>query len=347
MKCVIYVRVSDEKQVAGASLGDQERACRAFAEREGLSVARVYRDEGRSAYKDELRYRPEFERLLAAGKGRLFGAVVVYKLDRFARKARVYHNARWQLEQAGVALLSATEPNEATAAGRLSSAMLADFAEFYSAQLSERIRDAAQSKARRGLWVGPPPFGYDLRERQLVPNQWRLWVVIIFVAYSEGANTTTIAHALNAAGIPTRSGKPWTKDTVSMVLRNRAYIGQAGGRALKTYQAAHEALVTPELWSQVAARLSERRKRPQGPRKPSTLPPLSYVPLCALCGSKMHRHRQPHSLYFRCYKALNHTCAARGVKIEQVDHQVQLLRQTGTPVAVVWLRAPRGIERFE
>ncbi len=59
--CVIYIRVSDEKQTRGASLSDQERTCRTFAARAGLKVVAVYRDDGKSAWKDDLRHRPQFE----------------------------------------------------------------------------------------------------------------------------------------------------------------------------------------------------------------------------------------------------------------------------------------------
>ncbi|NJK81349.1 MAG: recombinase family protein, partial [Chloroflexaceae bacterium] len=161
LSCCIYIRVSDEKQTRGASLIDQERTCRDFAERAGYKVATVYRDDGRSAWKDDLRHRPAFERMLAAARSprRPFSAVVVFKLDRFARKARIYHTYRYELERAGVDLFSATEPNEASAAGRLSSGMLAEFAEFYSAQLSERIKASHQGKIARGEWVGDVPFG--------------------------------------------------------------------------------------------------------------------------------------------------------------------------------------------
>lgn len=347
LSCVIYIRVSDQQQTRGDALADQERSCREFARRAGFKVVRVYRDEGRSAYKDDVRHRPQFAAMLEAARGRSFKAVIVYKLDRFARRARIFHTCRWQLEQAGVQLLSATEPNESTAAGRLSSGMLAEFAEFYSAQLSERIKGAAQSKAARGLWVGGAPFGYDLVNRQLVPGRLRLWVVAIFVAYDLGATTPAIAAALNAAGVPLGRGKPWTKDSVLMVLRNHAYIGRAGGRALEAYEAAHEHLVGRELWQRVQDALGSRRKRPLGPRRASTLPPLSYEPRCALCGGRMHRHRQPKAMYFRCRRAMSRACEATGVKLDLVEHQVELIRRGGAPVAVVWLRAPRGVERFE
>jgi site-specific DNA recombinase len=160
--------------------------------------------------------------MLRQARNGIYRAVIVYKLDRFARKARIYHTARYDLERAGVQLLSASEPNEANAAGRLSTGMLAEFAEFYSAQLSERIKGAQASKAARGLWVGSAPFGYELHNRQLVPGPLWLWVVHIFVGYAQGSSSVRLSRALNAAGVPLRSGKPWTKDSVLMVLRNHA-----------------------------------------------------------------------------------------------------------------------------
>lgn len=349
LSCAIYIRVSDEKQTRGASLSDQERTCRAFAAAQGLKVVQVYRDDGKSAWKDDLRHRPQFEQLLAAARHprRRFGAVVVYKLDRFARKARIYHVCRWELERAGVRLLSASEPNETSAAGRLSSGMLAEFAEFYSAQLSERIKASAAGRAARGEWVGPAPFGYDLVNRQLQPGRLWLWVVAIFIAYKEGATTVAIAEALRAARIPMRSGKPWTKDTVLMVLRNHAYIGRAGGRALETYEAGHRPLISPELWNEVAAQLGTRRKRPRGPLAKPRAAPLAWRPRCALCGGPMHRHTHKIGYVLHCYGAINKTCSARGVKFDLVRDQVDLLRQAGTPVSTVWIRAPRGIERWE
>lgn len=345
LSCVIYIRVSDRQQVAGSSLADQEAACRAFAARMGYRVIRVYRDEGRSAYKDDLRHRPEFVKMLAAARS--YRAVLVYQLDRFARRARIFHTCRWQLEQAGATLFSATEPNESSAAGRLSSAMLADFAEFYSARLSERIRGAALSKAQRGLWVGPPPFGYDLVNRQLVPGACAEWVPRIFEWFAEGYSAIDVAKELNAAGVPLRSGKPWTKDSVYMVLRNHAYIGWAGGRAIAAYEAAHQPLVSRELWGAVSTLLSERRRRPTGPRKSSRPAPLPWQALCDLCGGPMNRHPHGERPYLHCRASLNKTCSARGVRLDLVEHQVELLRKSGAPVAVVWLRAPRGIVRFE
>lgn len=346
--CSIYLRVS-ETETRGSSLADQERICRAFAAAQGMRVARVYRDDGKSAWRDEVRHRPQFEQLLAAARHprRQFSAVIVFKLDRFARKARIYHTCRWELERAGVQLLSASEPNDSSAAGRLSSGMLAEFAEFYSAQLSERIKASTAGRRARGEWVGPAPFGYELRGRQLVAGRLWWWVVVIFLAYRAGYTTVEIGAGLRAAGVPLSSGRPWSKDSVLMVLRNHAYIGRAGGRALEAYEAGHKPLITLALWEEVQQELETRRKRPRGPLRRPKAAPLPWRPICAACGAAMHRHPRAAAVYLHCRGAVNKTCKAGGVRLDLVEHQVELLEKTGARVAVVWLRAPRGIERFE
>lgn len=229
----------------------------------------------------------------------------------------------------------------------MSSGMLAQFAEFYSAQLSERIKAAQAGKAARGMWVGPPPFGYDLVARQLSPGRWWLWVVAIFVGYAKGATTVDLAKALNAAGVPLRSGRNWTKDSVLMVLRNAAYIGKGGGRSLAAYDAGHKPVVTPALWEAVQGALGARGRRPRGPRLTPRPAPLTFVARCAMCGGKMHRARSAKNSYLRCRGATNRTCAARAVPLDLVEHQVNLLRQSGAKIATVFVQAGRGIERFE
>lgn len=66
-RCVVYLRVSDERQVDGFSLAAQERGGRALAASEGLGVWRVYTDGGQSGTNDQ---RDAFQQMvedLAAG----------------------------------------------------------------------------------------------------------------------------------------------------------------------------------------------------------------------------------------------------------------------------------------
>jgi len=61
----------------------------------------------------------------------------------------------------------------------------------------------------------------------------------------------------------------------------------------------------------------------------------------------MHRHRSQGGSYLRCRGSINKTCTAKGVQLDQVLQQVELLRRSGAPVGVVYCRAPRGVEDFE
>ena len=47
--CIIYTRVSSERQVDGYSLDDQEDRCKVEAERQGFTILKVFREEGVSA----------------------------------------------------------------------------------------------------------------------------------------------------------------------------------------------------------------------------------------------------------------------------------------------------------
>ena len=105
-RAAIYVRVSSEEQVAGYSLGAQERAVEAFCRQHGWEIVARHRDEGRSARTDDANKRPGFRRLMADAEARRFDVVIVHKLDRFARNRRVAFDAFHKLGTAGVGFVS-------------------------------------------------------------------------------------------------------------------------------------------------------------------------------------------------------------------------------------------------
>ena len=89
MKAVIYVRYSCDHQ-REESIEGQLRECRAFADKKGITVLDVYIDRAMSAKTDN---RPQFQKMIKdSGKG-LFDAIIVWKLDSFARN-RCYPRLR-------------------------------------------------------------------------------------------------------------------------------------------------------------------------------------------------------------------------------------------------------------
>ena len=98
---------SDDQQSVMAQL----ESIRRFAEEHGLEVAREYEDEGHNGATDN---RPGFQRMIAAALSpeKPFGTIIVHDLARFSTSPSDLIRHSNQLEEAGVRLLCATEPDE-------------------------------------------------------------------------------------------------------------------------------------------------------------------------------------------------------------------------------------------
>lgn len=80
-KAVIYARYSSSNQREESIIG-QIRDCRAYAEKLGFEVIREYTDEARTGTTDR---RPGFQQMIKDAESKKFTAVIVWKVDRFAR----------------------------------------------------------------------------------------------------------------------------------------------------------------------------------------------------------------------------------------------------------------------
>src|SRR5437868_4886173 len=103
---VIYTRVStDEQAKTGLSLENQEKACREFAERSGYKVLEVFREEGVSAKTADRKEIMSLLNYCRTHKGEV-DALIVWKVDRFARRAEDHLTLKALLVKFGVQLLS-------------------------------------------------------------------------------------------------------------------------------------------------------------------------------------------------------------------------------------------------
>ena len=135
MKAVIYARYSSDNQ-REESIEGQLRECTAFAEKNGIMILRHYIDRAFSAKTDN---RPEFQNMIKDSAQGLFDIVLVWKLDRFSRNR--YDSAHYKaiLKKNNVKVVSATEKISDGSEGILMESILEGFAEYYSADLSEKI----------------------------------------------------------------------------------------------------------------------------------------------------------------------------------------------------------------
>ncbi len=133
--------------------GGQIRECTAYAEKNGFRVVKHYIDRAVSAKTDN---RPQFQQMIKDSERGIFDVIIVWKLDCFARNR--YDSARYktQLKRNGVKLVSATEVISACPEGIILESVLEGYAEYYSADLSEKV----VLGVRRTCRGEPPPSCY-------------------------------------------------------------------------------------------------------------------------------------------------------------------------------------------
>src|SRR3989338_7928690 len=173
--CVIYCRYSSEAQRNSLSIEAQTHECRAFAERQGWIVHKIYVDEARSGTSDD---RVSFQEMIhdALSPDPPFRVVLVHKLDRFARNR--YDSIKYKhfLRKKGLRVISAGQPilGSGDPTEVLLEAMLEGMDEFYSLNLSRESLKGMAENARQGYWNGGyAPYGYKFTFIQTPKGQKR------------------------------------------------------------------------------------------------------------------------------------------------------------------------------
>ena len=136
MKCVIYARYSSAEP-REESVEGQLRECKEFAERHNMTVLDSYIDRALSARTDD---RPQFQKMIQESAKKQFDVVLVWKVDRFSRN--LFDSATYCaiLKRNGVKVVSAKENISEGPEGIILEAILDGMAEYYSAELSVKVK---------------------------------------------------------------------------------------------------------------------------------------------------------------------------------------------------------------
>ena len=223
-KVVIYARFSSHSQTE-QSIEGQLRECYDFARRNDYLVIAEYIDRALTGTTDK---RPEFLRMIDDSKKKNFDYVLVYQLDRFARNRYDSANYKAKLKKNGVRVLSAKEDITEDASGILVEGMLESMAEYYSAELSQKVRRGIKESLIKGHFIGGYGLlGYDIVDKKWTINSYEADIVRdIFTRYRNGEKVKEIITRLNAQGIKTKAGSPFNMNSLSRIIRNERYIGR-------------------------------------------------------------------------------------------------------------------------
>jgi site-specific DNA recombinase len=225
--------------------------------------------------------------------------VMVYKIDRFGRDlADVAVNVK-RLRDAGARLVGVSEGvDSSTDVGALIIAFLAGLGEYQLNMIRAGwARATAAAVEQSGIHItAGAPLGYlradggkrgDVRHGRLTrPRDPRL------VRDPETADAVREAFEMRAGGAShgdvvkhlRGAGCPITKSSVTAMLENRVYLGEARGPNGVTNADAHQALVSEDVFERVRARKGARQHR-DGSLTGQAM--LGGVARCAGCGHKL------------------------------------------------------------
>ena len=325
MTAVIYARYSSDNQ-REESIEGQIRECTAYAEKNGITVVKHYIDRALSAKTDN---RPDFQQMIKDSEKRLFDIVLVWKLDRFARNRYDSAHYEYQLERNHVKLVSATEPISDSPAGIMVKSMLTGMAEYYSAELSEKVVRGMTENVLKGKYNGGTiPIGFKVDKEkffQIDPLK-APFVVEAFQRYNDGATMKELMNWLNDSGVTTNRNQKFTYNSVQKLLTNKRYIGENHFKDIVMPDSI-PAIVDKDLFEEVQQKIKKNSRAPARHKAEDDYL-LTTKLFCGMCGAMMFgecgtgRNKVVHH-YYKCATAKRFkTCKKKTVRKEWLEDLV-------------------------
>lgn len=296
MKAAAYCRYSSDNQ-REESIEAQIRAIKEYAERNNIEIIKIYADEARSATTDD---RPQFLQMIKDSEINIFQAVIVHKLDRFARNRYDSAFYKRQLKKNGIKLISVLEQLDDSPESIILESVLEGMAEYYSKNLAREVMKGLKENAFQSRFNGGiPPLGYDIKDGHYVINEKEAEAVrLIFKMYKDDYGYRHIIDELNLRGYKTKKGNNFSKNSLHEILKNEKYIGKyifnKGTKHNHRIQKddviiinnAIPAIVDKNLFEEVQKKM-ERTKRTQGSHNAQRIYLLTGLVQCGICGSSM------------------------------------------------------------
>lgn len=319
----LYVRYSSVNQTE-QSIEGQTRVCQEFAERHGIRIVEIYADRATSASKD-IEKRVNFLKMIKDSEKNLFDAVIVYKLDRFSRSRYDMATYKYRLRKNGVQVISATENISNDPEGIILESVLEGMAEFYSAELSQKItRGLKETAFKHNTYGGQCPLGYKIVDKKFVIDEETAPLVReAFSMCAEGHTIADICRSFNARGFRTSKGARFGKSSFMSLLHNERYIGVYKYGEYRA-EGAIPAIIDKETFTLVQERIRQNRVAP-GARKAKAVYLLSGKLFCGHCGSKMNANSSGDGYrFYDCYGRKNARviCNKRNMRKDLIEKVV-------------------------
>ena len=319
-RAVIYARFSSHSQTE-QSIEGQLRECYEYAKRQNIMIVGEYVDRALTGTTDK---RPNFLKMIEDSRKKTFDFVIVYQLDRFARNRYDSANYKAKLKKNGVRVLSAKENITNDASGILIEGVLESMAEYYSAELSQKVKRGIRESLTKGYFIGGYGlFVYDVVDKRWVINAFEADVVRdVFNRYKNGEKLNDIINRLNRDGIKTKAGSEFNMNSVARMIRNEKYIGIVRSNG-NVYTNVVPAIVDERLFRECNEMMDEHKhkQRECKAEKPYI---LSGKLFCGYCGSMMTAEAGTSKTgkvhhYYKCFNRKKNPSACGKKSYKQKD----------------------------
>lgn len=338
-RTAIYARYSSDHQ-RSASIEDQVHQCRKRIDLENWQETTVYADHAISGADS---FRPQYQKMLEDGRNGAFDILLAEALDRLSRDQENIASLYKQMTFAEVRVITLAEGDVNELHVGLKGTMNALFLK----DLADKTRRGLEGRVRQGMSGGGNAYGYTVVKRMAADGTpirgereinlaESIIVQRIFTEFAAGRSPRSIAHDLNAEGVPGPRNGAWGPSTIhgnwrrgTGVLNNELYIGRliwnrqrfikdpkTGKRQARlnppvdwiVEEVPHLRVIDQETWDRVKQRQQGTRRmiaennttRSERARRPRYL--LSGLLRCGQCGGGFSKISQHH---YGCSTARN------------------------------------------
>jgi len=221
----IYARFSPGREQTEQSIEGQVRVCEQYAQAHGIKIVDTYVDRRISGRRED---RPEFQRMIADSADKKWDFVLVYRTDRFGRDKYDITIYKHKLAQLGIKVIPAAEAMVEGPEGIILEALMEGLAEYYSAELSQKVSRGMKESAYKGKATGGTRLlGYRTaadKSYEIDPDESQT-VRKVFDLYIKGTPLQAICDQLNAIGLKNTMGNPFRIGNINNIISNRKYTG--------------------------------------------------------------------------------------------------------------------------
>ena len=323
MNAVIYARYSAHGQTE-QSIEGQLAMGHNHAAAKGYTVVHEYIDRAMTGRNDN---RDQFQKMLSDTSKHQFQVIIVWKVDRFGRNREEIAFNKHTCKKNGVRVEYVAESLPDAPEAVILESVLEGMAEYYSLQLSQNVIRGQMESAKKCKFIGGSiPLGYRIDEskRFAIDTKTAPVVKTIFDLYAGGATISQVINTLNEKGIRTARKQPFTKNSLTKLLKNEKYIGVYAYKDVIRVEDGVPAIVDKHTFEKVQEMLKVNRRAPSHTWTRSEYI-LTDKLFCGHCGSPMvgesgfSRRKKKYSYYSCIKKRREAACHKRPVRQDCIE----------------------------